>query len=435
MKKSPHIATNRSLDRRHFLRGAGGVFLGLPMLEAMIPAFAGRASAAEAGNPKRFMAACAGLGFHAPYLFPEKPGTDYSPTPYLNKLEKHRDKMTVFSGLSHPEQSGNNGHASSMTWLTSAKRPGLAGFKNTISLDQLIAQQIGIETRFPYLALSSGGQSLSWTSNGVAIPGESSPAKLFKAMFIDGTEREIESEVHRFQTGRSILDTVLSEAKKLSNDLGHRDKEKLDEYLTSVRDLEGRLQQSEGWVTRPKPKVDVEPPTDIQDRNDAINKQKLMYDMIVLALQSDSTRTITYSLGGMNAVPSNLPGVKTDWHNLSHHGRDEEKINELKLIEEAEFSAFNGFLDRLASIKEGDQSLLDMTSVLFGSNLGNASSHDWRNLPIIVAGGGFRHGGYVAHDEKDNTPLANLFVQLGQRMDLETDAFGSSTASGVKGLG
>jgi hypothetical protein len=156
--------------------------------------------------------------------------------------------------------------------------------------------------------------------------------------------------------------------------------------------------------------------------------------MIVLALQTDSTRAITLSLGGMNAVPSNIPGVKTDWHNLSHHGKDESKIAELRLIEEAELVALNRFLGQLRSVDENGRSLLDNTAVLFGSNLGNASSHDWHNLPILLAGGGYRHGAYVAHDPKNNTPLANLFVALAQRMGLDTDAFGSSTAEGVRGL-
>ena len=432
MARSPHISTQRSLDRRHFLRGAGGLAIGLPLLEAMVPAFQSKANAAISQPPKRFFAACAGLGFHSPYLFPETEGKDFELTPYLSQLKRQRSKLTLFSGLSHPQQAGNNGHASSLTWLTSAKRPGLAGFKNTISLDQLIARKIGTETRYPYFSL--GSSSLSWTSNGVSIPGEQSPSKLFKAMFVDGKDYEVTAELRRLKTGRSILDTVLGEARKLSNELGHHDRLKLEEYLTSVRELEQHLQQSEGWVTKPKPKTSAQEPRDIEDKLDAINKQKLIYDMTVLALQSDSTRTITYALGGMNAVPSNIPGVKTDWHNLSHHGRDETKISELKLIEQAEFAAFGDFLNKLDSIQEGNRTLLDNTSVLFGSNLGNASSHDWRNLPIIVAGGGFNHSGYVKHDAKNNTPLANLFVQLGQRMGVESNQFGSSTSASVRGL-
>lgn len=427
---TPYLATRRAIDRRHFLRGTGSALLGLPLLEAMSPAFA-RGQSKE--SPKRFVAMCATLGFHTPYLFPTQTGRDYELTPYLSRIGDHRDDFTVISGLSHPEQQGNNGHASEMTWLTSAKRPGLAGFKNTISLDQLIASEIGVETRYPYLALSTSGRSMSWTANGVAIPGETSPSKLFKALFIEGTEEEIAQEMKEFQRGRSILDTVLGEAKKLEKDLGHRDREKLDEYLTSVRDLEVRLQESENWVQKPKPKVEAEPPKDITDKADAIGKQRLMNDMIAMALRTDSTRTITFQLSGMNAVPA-IPGVGQDWHNLSHHGKDQNKIDELKIIEEAEFDVFNDFLAQLKSIEENGRSLLDHTAILFGSNLGNASSHNWRNLPIILAGGGYRHGSYVAHDAEDNTPLANLFVELAQRMGVNAEAFGSSTGVGIDGV-
>ena len=419
-----------------FLRGSGAAMVGLPLLEAMSPIFGRTANAANSGadrSPPRFVACCATLGFHTPFLFPEQPGRDYALTPYMQRLAAHREEITLLSGLSHPEQQGNNGHASEMTWLTSAQRPGLAGFRNSISLDQLIAERIGIETRFPFLALSTSGRSMSWTASGVEIPGETSPAKLFKALFVDGTEQEIAAEMQQLERGRSILDTVGGEAKKLERELGRRDREKLEEYLSAVRSLEGRLQQSQGWTQKPKPRVDVEPPKDVEDRNDAIAKQRLMFDMIALALQTDSTRTVTFQLSGMNAVPT-IEGVSQDWHNLSHHGKDPEKIDELKIIEEAEFEVFGELLSRLKGIEENGRSLLDHTAVLYGSNLGNASSHSWRNLPIVLAGGGYRHGAYVAHDEDDNTPLANLFVSLGQRMGLEIDRFGSSTAESVTGL-
>lgn len=432
MITSPYIARKTRLDRRTFLRGAGGACLGLPFLEAMIPAFAARGATIAA--PKRLVAMSAGLGFHAPFLFPSQEGKDVPLTPYLEKIKAHRDKMTLLSGLSHPEQQGASGHSSQMTWLTSAKHPGLAGFRNSISLDQLIANEIGGETRLPYLALAVSGNSLSWTSNGVEIPAEGSPSRLFQKMFLQGDQRAIADEMRRLKRGRSILDTVGARARRLEAGLGERDREKLDEYLTSVRDLEIRLQQSQNWAVKPKPRVEAAPPKDIEDRQDAIAQQRLMYEMIVLALQTDSTRTITFSLGGMNAVPSNIPGVENDWHNLSHHGRDDEKIAELKLIELAEFEAFNDFLTRLRDIDDQGTSLLDHTAVLFGSNLGNASAHDWRNLPIIVAGGGFKPNGYVAHDEKNNTPLSNLFVTLAQHMGIGIDSFGSSTAAGVRGL-
>jgi len=297
----PPISRRRSISRRHFLRGTGATFLSLPLLDAMRPVQA--STSFDGQSPNRFVAICATLGFHGPFLFPEHEGPDYQLTPYLTKLKRHREKLTVFSGLSHPDQQGNNGHASEITWLTSARRPGLAGFKNTVSLDQLIAQKVGIETRYPLLALSTSGRSLSWSSSGVEIPAETSPSRLFKALFVEGTEAEVAVEMRNLQRGRSILDTVADEARKLEQELGRRDRAKLDEYLTAVRDLESRLQQSKGWLRRPKPKPDAEIPKDIADRTDAIGRQRLMYDMMALALQTDSTRTVTFQLGGLNAVP------------------------------------------------------------------------------------------------------------------------------------
>lgn len=426
----------RTLQRRHLLKGTGAALFGLPLLEAMVPTITSRSVAAEnAGkeSPRRFVAACATLGFHTPFLFPDQAGREYQPTPYLTVLQDHLKELTVLSGLSHADQQGDSGHASEMTWLTGAPHPGLAGFRNTVSLDQLIAERIGIETRYPFLALSTSGRSMSWTSNGVEIPGETSPARLFKSLFIDGTAEEVAAEMRQLQRGRSILDTVLGEAQKLEHELGHRDREKLDEYLTSVRQLESRLQQNQGWATQPRPSVAAETPQDIAERNDAIGRQRLMYDMIVLALQTDSTRTVTFQLSGMNAVPV-IPGVKNDWHNLSHHGRDPEKIDELRIIEQAEFAAFGDFLTALKRIDENGRSLLDHTAVLFGSNLGNASSHDWHNVPVILAGGGYRHGAHLAHDATNNTPLSNLFVSLAQRMGVETDRFAANTATGITGL-
>ena len=423
-----HIATKTSLNRRTFLKGAGAT-VALPFLSAMTPAFAKAAAA-----PKRFVAMNAGLGFHAPNFIPTEAGANYKAPIYLQKLEKHRKDFTVFSGLSHPNSNGANGHTSELTWLTSAPRPGLAGFKNTISLDQLMAKHIGAATRFPSMTIGARGSSLSWTANGVQIPVQMHPTKIFRQLFVNGTEAEVAEEIKNLERGRSILDTVLDDAKVLSITLGARDREKLDEYFTSVRELEIRLQQNKQWASRPKPKVDYKEPQDVADRNDILAKQRLMNDLTLLALQTDSTRVIAYSLGGMNAVPSNIPGVRTDWHMLSHHGHDEQKIEELTRIEAAEFEVFSEFLTKLKNVKEADGHLLDHTAILFGSNLGNASSHSWRNLPILLAGGGYKHGAHAAHDPDNNTPFANLFVPLAQRMGLEIDRFGSSTASSLGGL-
>jgi hypothetical protein len=426
-----YLATKTALDRRSFLKGSG-VAIALPLLHAMTPAFT--RAAASSSSPKRFVAMNASLGFHAPLLYPKTPGKDYALTPYLEQLKEHRQDFTLFSGLSHPSQNGNNGHASELTWLTSAQRPGLAGFKNSISLDQLIARQIGAATRFPSLTLGTRGQSLSWTANGVPLPTEMSPSKVYQQLFSQGTEKEITEQLKQLEKGKSVLDVVQGDAKALEKSLGHRDREKLDEYLSSIRDLEIRLQQNKEWARKSKPEVDYAAPKDVTDKTDILAKQRLMYDMIALALQTDSCRAITFSLGAMNAVPSNIPGVKTDWHNLSHHGKDMEKIDELEIIEKAEFKLFGKFLSKLKGMKENGKRLLDHTSILFGSNLGNASSHSTNNLPVIVAGGGYKHGAYVVHDANDNTPFCNLFVPLAQRMGVEIDKFGSSTKSTIRGL-
>ena len=422
---------NRQLhiNRRMVLKGAG-VSIALPFLSAMTPAFG-----KNQNNPipRRFIAINGGLGFHGPDFFPAESGKDYKLSPYLQLLKDHRSKFTVFSGLSHPNQNGNNGHASEHTWLTSAQRPGLAGFKNTISLDQLMAKQIGAKTRYPCLCISTNGQSLSWTSNGVKIPSERSALKLYKKLFVNGSDKDIAKLMKDIERGKSILDAIGHPAKALNRTLSKKDQEKFDEYLSSIRDLEKRLAQNQAWAKKPKPEVDYELKKDY-DKGDVIAGQTLMYDLMKLALQTDLTRVITFQLGSMNAVPKNIDGVKSDWHNLSHHGKDPAKIAELRLIEQAELKRFNIFLKALSAVKEQNKSLLDQTAILFGSNLGNASSHDWHNLPVLVAGGGFKHGSHISHDAKNNTPFANLFVSLGQHMGLEIDSFGSSTSAGIKGF-
>jgi hypothetical protein len=425
---SVYFSSRSHVSRRAFLRGTGAA-VALPLLDAMRPAFA-----RETAAPKRLMALMFGLGFHPPCFFPKEIGRGYTLPKYFEPLAKLREQFTVFSGLSHPEQSGANGHTTEFTWLTSAFHPMLPGFKNTISLDQVITAKVGRATRFPHLPLTSGGSTLAWTSNGVQLPGISSPAALFKQMFINGTPAEVKQQVRELQQGKSILDTVAGEAKKLERTLGPADKQKVGDYLAAVREMEVQLQVNESWVNKPKPAVDAKPPTDVANRLDDIAKQKLMYDMIVLALQTDSTRTITYNIRGEGHVPL-IPGVSHGWHELSHHGKDEAKIDELMKIEFAEMTAFAEFATRLAGIRSGENTLLDQTAVLLGSNLGVASSHDWHNLPILVAGGGFQHGQHLAAGQpNDNTPLSNLFVQLAAHMGVGIEKFGSSTKTGIQGF-
>jgi BMFP domain-containing protein YqiC len=426
-----HFCTGTHLSRRTVLRGLG-VALTLPLLDAMRPAFAKEPAGAAA--PKRFVAICSTLGFHRPFLEPTKAGAGYEPTPYLLQMKDHLDKLTVLSGVSNPEQNGGNGHSCENTWLTAAKHPGLVGFKNTISVDQVMAAHFGPATRVPYLALSTVGQSLSWTSGGVQIPGESSPAKVFSRLFLQGTPAEIETQKRSLQRGRSVLDAVNQRAMGLQRQLGARDQDKLDQYLTSIRELETDLTESSAWLDRPKPKVEAAAPKDNPNRDDAAGRIRLMNQVMTLALQTDSTRVITFRVEGGGNVPVGIEGVTQGWHELSHHGKNPEKIEQLRKIEEAQFAAFGEFLGQLRGVQENGVPLIDRTAVVIGSNLGNASSHEWKNLPLVVAGGGFKHGQHLAFDQANNVPFSNLFVQLLQYVGVETDRFGTSTGTSVPGL-
>jgi Protein of unknown function (DUF1552) len=414
---------NATLSRRTFLRSSG-ISLSLPFLDAMLGR---RALAAEAAAPKRLVTICSSLGIYGPDFFPTESGADYKSTPYLDLLKAHRSDFSVLSHLSNPDQNGRDGHASEMTWLTGARHPGLGGFRNTISVDQFIAEKIGFETRYPSLQFNTGGGgSQSYTRSGVMIPAESRPSKVFAKLFLDGTPDEIQTQMRKLHEGRSIMDTVGEEAKRLEKRFGSADREKLDEYFTSVREMEQRLQKAEAWVQKPKPKVEAKLPQDIQDEKDLIGRMNLLFELVPLAFQTDSTRLITIVIQGRGDVPT-IPGVKADHHNLSHHGQDPEKIAQLRLIETAQMKALGGLFERLKAKKEGAKNLLDQTAVLYGSNLGNANSHDWHNLPLLLAGGGFKHGRHITGDAKDNAAMCNLFVTLMQNMGIETDSFGTST--------
>ena len=366
------------------------------------------------------------LGIHTPFLFPDEAGRDYKPTPYLEPLQPLREKFTVMSGLRHPDVDG--GHSAEESFLTGAAHPGQPSFRNSISVDQFAAERIGHLTRVPSLALSANGGGLSYTRSGVRIPSETKPSRLFAKLFLEGTEAEKAAQMRRIEDGQSIMDLVREQTSGVSRKLGREDNETLDQYLTSVRELEGRLVMQERWAKLPKPKVDQEPPTDIEDRADFVGRMQLMYDLIFLALRTDSTRLITFSGAGGNYVPT-LDGVDEDWHNLSHHGKDPKKIEKLAMIELEEMKLFARFLERLDGVKEGDHSLLDQTAILSGSNLGNASSHNNSNLPVIAAGGRFTHGQHLAFDQQKPTPLCKLFVSYLQHLGVDADEF--STGKGT----
>jgi hypothetical protein len=417
------INTGRRLPRRTLLRGAG-VALALPWMTAMQRVAQGDS---EEQAPRRFVAMTLGLGLHGANLNPSSAGADYAPSPYLAQLQDLRHRFTVISGTSHPGVSG--GHRAEASILSANVLAPVGRGKNSISLDQYMAKHLGNHTRYPSLVLSSSGSnSPSYTEQGAMIPAESSPSRLYMKLFVDDSPAEQLRQSQRLLEGRSIMDLVADDARRLRRELGAGDRDRLDSYAESVRALERRLQDSADWARRPKPTVDMPQPADIVDPNDFIGRQRLMNDMVRLALQTDSTRFITYHLGGSGGVIP-LPGVDDGYHNLSHHGLDGEKIEQLAIVEEAIVGAWGDFLRDLAATDDHGGNLLEQTSVLLTSNLGNASNHDNRNMPVLVAGGRFRHGQHLAFDQKRNYPLPNLFVNLLQEQGMEVDRFASSTGT------
>lgn len=413
-----------NLHRRTFLRAAG-VAMALPLFDALRPRHA--RAAAAGGVPRRMVCINTPLGLHPAHFFPGTAGRDYEPSPYLEVLKDFRDDFTVISGLSHPDVGPS--HDSNQSFLTAAPHPERrAGFKNTVSLDQFAAEHLYGQTRFPTLTLSCEGSGLSWTRSGAPVPPEDWPSSVFAKLFLEGRPDEVKAQARRLADGQSVLDAVRDQARTMKHALGAEDREKLDEYFNSVRELEQRLAQAAAWSKKPKPKVDARPPVNIQNSADLVGKTRIWFDLIHLALQTDSTRLVTLQLLGTSSVPP-IPGVSQGHHDLSHHGQDPAKIAQLKVLELEKLKTLRDFLTQLRATREGGESLLDRTTVFFSSNLGDASKHSVKNMPVLLAGGGFRHGQHLAFDETNHPPLCNLFVSMLQRMGIEADAFGSGSGT------
>ena len=434
----PFASRRRPLSRRRFLR-ATGVGLALPFLDCMLAPFARESSAAAdaapGGPPRRFFGICNNLGLLHAQFFPKDAGKNYALSPYLEFLKDHRDDFTVMSGVSHPNVDG--GHPSDIAFLTAAPHPASSSFRNSISLDQLIAERIGNFTRFPSLTLgvNAGARGLSWTRTGVAIPPEERASGVFRQLFLQGTPEEIDAKVRELDSGGSILDAVAGQARDLQRDLGTRDRGRLDQYLSSVRDLEHRLQESKGWERKPKPAVKATAPVDPASPAQYMEKVKIMYDLAGLAFETDSTRSVTLMLNSVSTPVMQIEGEKiTDgYHNLSHHGMAAEKLAQLKVIDQWHMKLLAELLRGLKGAREGDQTLLDRTMVLYGSNLGDANAHSTTNLPTLFAGGGFRHGQHLAFDRERNYPLPNLFVSVLQRIGIPENSFASGKGT-MRGL-
>src|SRR5688572_32554390 len=431
---APVMAPRHS--RRRFLQGVG-VAMSLPLLDAMQPRAARAASNPVTPNakPHRMFGICNNLGLRPDLFFPAEAGRDYVASPYLKLLEAHRNHFTVMSGVSHPNVDG--GHPSDISFLTAAPHPASSSFRNTISLDQYIAERIGTLTRFPSLTLAVNGaaRSLSWTGTGVAIPPEERASDVFNQLFLQGTPEQVEAQIRRLDTGRSILDAVATQAKDLQRNVGARDRSRLEQYFTSVRDLEHRLQESREWEKKPKPVVSLAAPGELTNPAQYMDKLKAMYDLARLAFETDSTRAISLMLNSVATPVVTIDGetITDSYHNLSHHGKADEKLSQLKVLDEWHMKLLSNLFSDLKAVNEGGESLLDRTMILYGSNLGDANAHSTTNLPTLFAGGGFRHGQHLAFDRAQNYPLPNLFVSMLQRMGLDEDKFASSTST-MRGL-
>ena len=259
--------------------------------------------------------------------------------------------------------------------------------------------------------------TLSFTRSGAPISPERSPRKLFLKLFMQGKPEQVEANVDALRQGRSMLDFVGDQSKRLNRSLSAADQQRMGQYFTSVRDLEQRLHSAEAWEHRPKPKVEAQAPVDIEDAREFVKRTSMTFDVMKLALETDSTRLVTLFIDA------------TVIHNITHHGNRPEAIAELRSKEEGQFDVLARFLSALGAAKEEGQSLLDRTMVLYGTCMGSANSHSNLNLPVLLAGGGFKHGRHLAFDKENNYPLTNLYVSMLQRLGIETGAFSTSTST------
>ena len=437
------LSQNWRMNRRHVLRGLG-VSIALPLLDCMQPLRA----ANKSSRARRSIFIYLPNGVNTNDYEINEAGADYKLSRILSPLEKHRANITPVSGLYHPNSFGI-AHKATQTWLTAAKH-GPAD-RNTISVDQLIAQVTGPKTRFPSLELSNQGHRLAVTADGIKLPAQKNPAEVFKELFTEpagGVDKQRRG-LHRKE---SLLDLVLDDAKSLSGKLGKDDQGRLDQYLTAVREVEIRTKRAEAWLETPRPKID---PGIAGKLNRNVPLERLgeylrtMYDIVVLAFETDMTRVVTFNTGNEGTGPA-VPeiGVKRDRHSLSHHNGNKEALEQLSRSDEFNVLQFSYFLDRLSEVQDGEGALLDSTMALYGSGLSYGNSHGTTSLPLVVAGGaglGMKHGSHVDYNRQvkgfggygqgigvyhspvnSKAHFSNLLLTMAQKMGVETEAFADS---------
>jgi hypothetical protein len=424
-------------NRRSFLKSTG-VLMALPLMESL-PGLRGMARAGVAngavdrgdgGGVRRMV--CIGNEFdmYSGAFWPKTEGASWESTELLSPVERHRKDVSIFGHLDHGLKGG---HFAIHGFLTGVKSSDAKGMEDGgISVDQRAAEFVGSATRFPSLAVGSedglhGGCQMSWTRTGTRVPPIAGPRELFAALFVQESATTKAAAKDRIAMEGSILDAVLGDAKSLGRKLGKEDTEKLAEYFSSVRDVEMKLQMDERWQEVDKPRVEMGEP-----ENKGLTRDlPAIYDLIALALETDSTRIATLEIGsGFGA--SDL-GINQGYHSLSHHGKKPESIELLVQIEKYQMEQYGRFLDRLASVRESGtgERLLDRTMVLMGSGMGNANSHTNGDLPLVLAGGGFKHGAYKKYPEAKSkrVPLCNLYASMLQRFGVEVEKFGTGNGT------
>ncbi|TWT60566.1 DUF1552 domain-containing protein [Rubinisphaera italica] len=422
-----------SINRRRFILRSAAVSLALPGLPSLVTGADIKSSeiaeSQGAGTgARRFVAVGNLLGFQQKHFFPETTGKAYEETPLLKPLAANRDQITVYRGLDHGLRGGHFAVHTFLSGLLHHESKNRAD--GNVTIDQFIADEVGNQTRFPSLTVGSeggihGGCQLSWTKSGVRVPPITGPAELFDRLFVTDSEERHKQQVKANSLQASVLDSIREEAGALSKRVNTEDKAKLDEYFSSIRDVEKRLELRQRWADQPKPKAPFDKPAD----KNTVEDLPMLYELIALALQTDSTRIATLEIGG-SFLPQHL-GIDKSYHGLSHHGNDEETIAHLVTLEKYQLEQYGKFLTRLAGIQDGEQSLLDSTAVLFGSGMGSANSHTNSDLPIIVAGGGYGKGEFkqAPTSGPGKIPLCNLFLDIAQRMGVQKESFGTSTGT------
>ena len=412
------------MKRRHFLKALGGAALSFPCFSNLA------LHGAEVSKaPRRLV--CIGLdfGLRPEAFFPATEGAEWEPSPLLKPLERWRKNVTVFSQLEHPGVQG--GHYGVHAFLSGVRREQSTGFKDgCVTLDQLAEEHLGGLTRFPSLCLGvGGGDAISWTRSGIAVPKREDPGAVFDLLFRPQHKASEEGRRAELAENESVLALIAQDARRIAPHLDRWDREKMDEFMGAIRDFERVNATRAAWLDKPLPVTDGKKP--VSKNDDCMDRVRANLDVAALALQADATRIITINIGGALPVTT-IPGITRGYHDLSHSGQDPEKLRQLHLVESGLMAELDHFLERLSTTKDiGGRTLLESTAVVFGSGMGNASAHANTNLPVILAGGGFRHGRHLFFPKqgRPQTPLCNLFVTLLEQMGVDRDQFGSSTGN------